>query len=84
MDRDASNQEMVMTSRGKTKTTMAKLNREARLRERRVEKQARKDRRRDAADAEPERDDSAPIDGIALIEDIALPDAAADASASRS
>ena len=40
-----------MASRGKKKTTMAKLNREARLRERRVEKQARKDaRKRSAAD----------------------------------
>jgi len=38
-----------MPSRGKKKTTMAKLNREARLRERRSEKQARKDARRDAA-----------------------------------
>ena len=40
-----------MSSRGKKKTTMAKLNREARLRERRVEKQARKEARRDAAPA---------------------------------
>jgi hypothetical protein len=38
-----------MSSRGKKKTTFAKLNREARLRERRVEKQARKDARREAA-----------------------------------
>ena len=34
-----------MASRGKKKTTMAKLNREAKLRERRLEKQARKDAR---------------------------------------
>ena len=34
-----------MSSRGKKKTTMAKLTRESRLRERRVEKQARKERR---------------------------------------
>jgi hypothetical protein len=40
---------MVMSSRGKKKTTAAKLNREARLRERRIEKQARKEARRDAA-----------------------------------
>jgi hypothetical protein len=40
-----------MSSRGKKKTTMAKLTREARLRERRSEKQARKVRRRDAAEA---------------------------------
>jgi hypothetical protein len=38
-----------MSSRGKKKTTMAKLNREARLRERRSEKAARKEARRDAA-----------------------------------
>jgi hypothetical protein len=45
-----------MSSRGKKKTTMAKLNREAKLRERRYEKQARKDARRDAA-ANPEPDE---------------------------
>jgi hypothetical protein len=44
---------MVMSSRGKKKTTMAKLTREARLRERRSEKAARKEARRDAA-ANPE------------------------------
>ena len=38
-----------MSSRGKKKTTMAKLTREARLRERRSEKQARKEARRDAS-----------------------------------
>jgi len=39
-----------MSSRGKKKTTMAKLSRESRLRERRLEKEARKQaRRRDAA-----------------------------------
>jgi hypothetical protein len=38
-----------MSSRGKKKTTMAKLSRESRLRERRVEKEARKQARRDAA-----------------------------------
>jgi hypothetical protein len=41
-----------MASRGKKKTTMAKLNREARLRERRSEKQARKEARREAAATE--------------------------------
>jgi hypothetical protein len=41
-----------MASRGKKKTTMAKLTREARLRDRRLEKQARKDARKRAA-AEP-------------------------------
>ena len=38
-----------MSSRGKKKTTFAKLNREARLRERRDDKQARKEARRAAA-----------------------------------
>jgi hypothetical protein len=47
-----------MASRGKKKTTMAKLAREARLRERRMEKQARKDARKRAAEdpAAPRRD----------------------------
>jgi len=45
-----------MSSRGKKKTTMAKLSREARLRERRVEKQARKEARREAAATEPHHD----------------------------
>jgi hypothetical protein len=40
-----------MASNGKRKTTMAKLNRESKLRERRMEKHARKDaRKRTAAD----------------------------------
>jgi hypothetical protein len=39
-----------MASSGKKKTTMAKLTRESRLRERRLEKKARKDRRRTAAE----------------------------------
>jgi len=38
-----------MASTGKKKTTMAKLARESRLRERRIEKQARKDARKQAA-----------------------------------
>ncbi len=42
-----------MSSRGKKKTTMAKLSREARLRERRDEKKARKVARREAAAAPP-------------------------------
>jgi hypothetical protein len=46
-----------MASGGKRKTTMAKLNRERRLIERRQEKQARKDRRRAAAnDPDPPSD----------------------------
>jgi hypothetical protein len=56
----------MMPSRGKKKTTMAKLNREARLRERRGEKAARKEARRDAAatesqpDLPPTEDDGSP------------------------
>jgi DNA gyrase/topoisomerase IV subunit B len=42
-----------MSSRGKKKTTMAKLTRESRLRERRLEKKARKVARKEAAVAEP-------------------------------
>jgi hypothetical protein len=57
-----------MGSSGKKKTTMAKLMRESRLRERRLDKQARKDaRKRAAADgssllAQPPGADGAPID----------------------
>jgi hypothetical protein len=39
-----------MASRSKQKTTMAKLNRERALQQRRMEKQARKDARRQAAE----------------------------------
>lgn len=42
-----------MASSGKKKTTMAKLNREAKMREKRIDKQARKEARRYAA-AHPE------------------------------
>jgi hypothetical protein len=42
-----------MASRGKKKTTMAKLSRESRLRERRIEKEARKVARRSGAATEP-------------------------------
>ncbi len=38
-----------MAARGKKKTTMAKLSRESRLRERRLEKQIKKDDRRQAS-----------------------------------
>jgi hypothetical protein len=38
-----------MASRGNKKTTMAKLNRERKLRERRVDKQAKKDARKQAS-----------------------------------
>jgi hypothetical protein len=43
-----------MASSGKKKTTMAKLNRESKLRERRQDKQARKDARKQAPADHPE------------------------------
>jgi hypothetical protein len=43
-----------MASSGKKKTTMAKLTRENRLRERRLDKQAKKDARKRLAETEPE------------------------------
>jgi hypothetical protein len=49
-----------MASSGKKKTTMAKLNRESRLRERRLDKQARKDARKHAAIHGPVEPDAAP------------------------
>jgi hypothetical protein len=55
-----------MASRSKQKTTMAKLNRERALQQRRLEKQARKDARRQAADG-PASQGGAPeqaLDGI--------------------
>ncbi|MFL5859228.1 MAG: hypothetical protein ACJ780_00375 [Solirubrobacteraceae bacterium] len=42
-----------MSSRGKKKTTMAKLSRESRLRQRRIDKEARKEARRHAATLDP-------------------------------
>jgi hypothetical protein len=42
-----------MASRGKKKTTFAKLARESRLRERRLDKQAKKDARKQAAAIRP-------------------------------
>ena len=42
-----------MASRGKARTTAAKLNRESKLRERRLDKQARKEARRRAGAAPP-------------------------------
>ena len=42
-----------MASSGKRKTTFAKLAREAKLRERRLEKQAKKDARKRASQGEP-------------------------------
>jgi hypothetical protein len=46
-----------MASSGKKKTTMAKLTRESRLRERRLDKQARKDARKQALAHDPDRPD---------------------------
>ena len=43
-----------MASSGKRKTTMAKLNRERKLRERRIDKQAKKDARKQAATGQDE------------------------------
>ena len=48
-----------MASRSKQKTTMAKLNRERAVQERRVRKQLKKDARRQAA-ADPDRVDPSP------------------------
>jgi hypothetical protein len=50
-------------ARGKNKTTFAKLAREGRLRERRIEKQAKKDARRREAEERPARlDDATGVD----------------------
>ena len=49
-----------MASSGKRKTTMAKLTRERRLRERRLDKQAKKDARKQAAAYDP----GQPSDGL--------------------
>jgi hypothetical protein len=55
-----------MASGSKQKTTMAKLNRERNLRERRLIKQAKKDERKRVAAAGPlEATDDAPLDGDA-------------------
>jgi hypothetical protein len=50
-----------MASRGKKKTTMAKLNREAKLRERRLDKEARKDARKRAAAEGPAGPTNTPV-----------------------
>ncbi len=49
-----------MGSSGKKKTTFAKLARETRLRERRLEKQAKKDARKRAGDVQPTKPADAP------------------------
>jgi hypothetical protein len=50
----------MMASSGKKKTTMAKLNRERRLRERRAEKEIRKQARREAAQSPAENEGPTP------------------------
>ena len=72
-----------MASRGKKKTTFAKLSRESRLRERRMEKAARKEARRMAGPAETEyfatdpiTGESIPVDAITGQPIVADPDAA--------
>jgi hypothetical protein len=62
-----------MASSGKKKTTMAKLNRESRLRERRLDKQARKDARKHAAAGGPNGPNG-------QTDELAQPDAAAELS----
>jgi hypothetical protein len=56
-----------MASSGKKKTTMAKLTRESRLRERRLDKQARKDARK-RAPAQPEDQPADTLDEFAATE----------------
>jgi len=51
-----------MASSGKRKTTFAKLNRESKLRERRLEKQAKKDARKRAAAAGESAPGAAPVE----------------------
>jgi hypothetical protein len=51
-----------MASSGKKKTTMAKLTRESRLRERRLDKKARKDARRQAASQDPSLNGETPVE----------------------
>jgi hypothetical protein len=53
-----------MASSGKTKTTMAKLNRERKLVERRAEKKARKDARKLAATLEPAPEGDETLDAL--------------------
>ncbi len=65
-----------MASHGKKKITMAKLNREARLRERRLEKAARKVQRRQLAERGPEAGEASPGAGEELASD---PDAVVQA-----
>jgi hypothetical protein len=56
-----------MASNAKKKTTMAKLNRENAVRERRLRKQARKDARKHAAAADPPSTHQEPRDGAETV-----------------
>lgn len=58
-----------MASSGKKKTTMGKLNRERKLRERRIDKQAKKDARRQA----PAQEDSQSLDAMTRVDDQLIP-----------
>jgi hypothetical protein len=58
-----------MASSGKKKTTMAKLNRERKLRERRLDKQAKKDARKHA----PTDPDGRPDDALTSADDQSIP-----------
>jgi hypothetical protein len=64
-----------MASSGKKKTTMAKLTRESKLRERRLDKQAKKDARRQApADSSDRPGDTLdPITGESALPDVGQP-----------
>ncbi len=53
-----------MASKGKKKTTMAKLARESRMRERRVEKAARKRARKQAAEHPPSQPTEPSVDSL--------------------
>jgi len=64
-----------MASSGKKKTTMAKLTRESRLRERRQDKQAKKDARKQALTDHPDQPDD-PLTATAGTEQPALETAA--------
>ena len=72
-----------MASSGKKKTTMAKLNRESKLRERRLDKQARKDARKHASASQPGEPGAAltgqTVDSAWLDADQPAPDAVAPA-----
>lgn len=72
-----------MASSGKRKTTMAKLNRESKLRDKRAVKAARKDARKRAA-AESPYDPFAPTPGDELTDDLELDSDHSERDADRS